>query len=59
VILPPADLFTAILKPLGVKRNASRKFPEYGWTIEYCNSMKLSAIQESNMAASKPETLLF
>jgi hypothetical protein len=35
-----------------------KKFPENGWTTKHCNSVKPSAIQASNMAASKPETLI-
>ena len=52
---PQADLFAAISEPHVVDRYPLMTFPNYVWAMRWHNPGMSIIIQNSNMAAAKPE----
>ena len=58
-ITPQADLFAAISEPHVVDRYPLVTFPKYVWAMRWHNPGLSIIIQNSNMAAAKPEIIKF
>ena len=56
---PQAGFLAVVSEPLGVEWNALVTFRTDGWATKSCNPINSTAIQESNMAAAKPEMIKF